>query len=136
MPYTEYLFDPEWVAQEVAIKRANLKANKGDDVDLLKFGLQVVANRLKKDPMRCRDYGPYWWALKAILRVGGYRYGSADDPLLKAVYVGGKPVETLVMAEAFRDDYLATHLRYANEFVLDSESAELVQIIDPDMEGR
>lgn len=57
-------------------------------------------------------------------------------PLLsKAEYKGTKPVKTLIMAEAFRDDYLKTYLRYSNQFVLDGESGDLIEIVDGDMEG-
>lgn len=135
MNYTEYKYDPEWVAQEVARKRANIKANLGEGADLLKNGLKVVANRLLKDPMRYRDYGPYWFAVKALLRVGGVNLGSNDNPLMREAYKGNKPVETLVMAEAFRDEYLSMYLLYSNQFILDAESGEMVEIIDGDMEG-
>lgn len=134
--YTEYKFDPDWVASEVAKKRSNIKANLGDGADLLKNGLEVIANRLKKDPMRYRDYGPYWWSLKSLLYVYGNSYGSNNDVLMRNAYCGKTPVGTLIMAETFRDEYLKTHLKYANQFVLDVESGDMVEIVDADMEGR
>ncbi|MFA5920114.1 MAG: hypothetical protein WC856_02335 [Methylococcaceae bacterium] len=136
MNYTEYKYDPEWVAQEVATKRASIKANLGESADLLKNGLLVIARRLTKDAARYRDYGPYWFAIKALLRTHGCNLGSNDDVLLRDAYHGRTPVETLVMAEAFRDEYLATNLIYSNQFILDAESGEFVEIIDGDMEGR
>jgi hypothetical protein len=117
MLYTEYKYDPEWVAADLATKQANIKANLGDGVNLLKNGLKVIAGRLDKDPMRYRDYGPYWWAIKSLLKMNGVK------------------LETLIMAEAFRDDYLKTYLRYSNQFVLDGESGDLIEIVDGDMEG-
>lgn len=134
--YTEYKYDPEWVAKEVAKKKASIKANLGESADLLKNGLQVISRRLQKDPVRYRDYGCYWFAIKALLRGIGVNYGSNDDVLLRDAYHGKTPVETLVMAEAFRDEYLATNLIYSNQFILDAESGEFVEIIDGDMEGR
>lgn len=136
MSYTEYKFDPEWVAAEVTQKRASIKANMGEGADLLKNGLRVIASRLEKDPMRYRDYGPYWWSIKALLRVSRVLLGSNDDALIRDAYRGKTPVETLVMAEAFRDEYLKTNLKYTNQFILDSASGEIVEIIDGDMEGR
>jgi len=136
MNFTEYKFDPDWVSAEVAQKQANIKANLGEDADLLKNGLKVIAGRLEKDPMRYRDYGPYWWAIKALLRGSGIPLGSNDDMLMRDAYHGRVPVETLVMAEAFRDEYLKTNLKYTNQFILDSASGEIVEIIDGDMEGR
>jgi hypothetical protein len=132
--YTEYFYPKEWVAEEVAAKRASIKANLGESSDLLKNGLAVIAGRLKKDPMRYRDYGPYWWAIKVLLRMSGVSYGSSDNPLMRDAYKGSMPVETLVMAEAFRDMYLDTHLKYSNQFLLDAESAEIVEITDGDMD--
>lgn len=133
--YTEYKFSPDWIAADLAQKRANIKANLGDGADLLKNGLAVINARLQKDPRRYRDYGPYWWAVKSLLNVHGYKYGSYDDPIMKTDYKGNKPIETLIMAEAFRDDYLVTFLCYANEFVLDAEAGEVVEIVDGDMEA-
>ena len=54
---------------------------------------------------------------------------------MKAEYKGNTPIETLVMAEMFRDYYLKTFVIYSNQFVLDSESGEFSEIIDSDMEG-
>ncbi len=132
--YTEFMFDPEWIAAEVASKRASIKKNLGESADLLKNGLNVIAGRLKKDPMRYRDYGPYWYAVKALLRVSGVSFGSCDNPLMREAYKGKKPVETLVMAEAFREMYLASYLKYSNQFVLDAESGEIVEVTDSDMD--
>lgn len=136
MSYTEYKFDPAWVASEVAKKRASIQANLGVGADLLKNGLKVIASRLEKDPMRYRDYGPYWWAIKALLRGSGVSLGSNEDVLMRDAYHGKVPVETLMMAEAFRDEYLKTNLKYTNQFVLDAETGDFVEIVDGDMESR
>ena len=136
MNYTEYKYDPEWLASDIATKRANIKANLGEGADLLKNGLKVIAKRLEKDPIRYRDYGPYWYSIKALLNTHGGSYGSNDDGLMRSAYTGRTPVETLVMAEAFRDDYLKNFLIYNNKFVLNADSAEITEIIDGDMEGR
>ncbi len=136
MNFTEYKFDPDWVSAEVAQKQANIKANLGEDADLLKNGLKVITGRLEKDPMRYRDYGPYWWSVKALLRVSDVSFGSNDDVLMRDAYHGRVPVETLVMAEAFRDEYLKTNLKYTNQFILDAESGNWVEIVDGDMEDR
>ena len=133
MIYTQYLYPQDWVKEEVAAKHASIKLNVGPDADLLRFGLYCIANRLKKDPLRYRDYGPYWHAIKAAMRLIDINYGSNDDPMLREAYCGKSAVETLVMAEAFRDNYLNTFLRYNNKFVLDN-SGSWTEIIDGDME--
>jgi hypothetical protein len=134
MTYDQYKFDPEWVKSEVIAKQARVKENLGVDANLLKNAIKVFADRLKKDKLRYRDYGCYWWAVKSVLNVHGVTFGTNDDPLMKAAYKGETPIETLVMAEAFRDMYLSEFLLYSNQFVLDSESGEMVEIFDGDME--
>lgn len=134
MTYDQYKFDPEWVKSEVKAKQARVKENLGADASLLKNAIKVFTDRLKKDKRRYRDYGCYWWAVKSVLNVHGVTFGTNDDVLMKAAYKGETPIETLVMAEAFRDMYLADFLLYSNQFVLDSESGEFVEIFDGDME--
>ena len=134
MIYTQYKYDAAYIAAEVAAKQASVKANIGLDADLLAVGLKVVAGRLKKDPIRYRDYGPFWWSLKSILRTYGVNYGSNDDPLMREDYSGSRPVDTLAMAERFRDEYLKTFLLYNNKFVLD-DFGNWSEIIDGDMEN-
>ncbi len=127
--FTEYKFDPEWIKAAVAEKSANLKVNRGLS-DLLGFGLSVIHGCLQKDPLRYRDYGPYWWALKAA----GYPYGKQSDPLVADEYCGKSDVETLAMAEAFRDDYLKENIVGTNTFMLDADAGETWTLFDPDME--
>lgn len=131
--FTEYKFDPAYVAAQVEQKSAGLKANLGYS-NLLGYGLGVVANRLKKNPKRYRDYGPYWWALKALLRDTGVLDGKQTDPLVEAEYRYEMPVQTLIAADLFRDDYLKRYFVGSNEFVLNSSQPEIYVLFDPDME--
>ena len=134
MAYTEYKYDQNVIKEWVATRTANLRANTGFS-DLLGFGLSVVDKRLKNDLRRYRDYGPYWWALKEALNAKGYNLGDQSDPLIKRAYGGESPVETLVMAEAFRDDYLKSNFIYANQFMLDADSPDFYTLFDADMES-
>lgn len=134
MKNTEYRYPQDEIDADVVQKRQNLKANKGLS-DLLGFGLKVVANRLEKDKRRYRDYGVYWWALKDALQKAGYLYGDVTDTIIKADYIGQSDTATLVMAERFRDDYLANNMVYTNKFMLDAESGEFYTLFDDDMEG-
>lgn len=136
MPYTAYRLDPDWLREETQAKRSALKQNRGLS-NLLGFGLSVVAQRLRADPLRYRDYGPYWWALKEALNRGGYVMGSEDgDAEIAALYCGADDTETLVAAEAFREDYLDTFFVGTNRFVLDPESGEWWTLFDEEMEAR
>lgn len=134
MAFTEYKFDKEMLKALVAERSANLRANRGFS-NLLRFGLGVVADRLRVDPLRYRDYGPWWPALKQIMNGAGYNLGSQTDPLIAKEYKGDTDVETLIAADEFRTEYLRTQMIYANKFMLDGESGELWILYDQDMES-
>lgn len=131
--FTEYKFDPAYVAQQVEQKRAGLKANLGYS-DLLGFGLNVVATRLKAHPQRYRDYGPYWWALKSLLRSAGLVEGKQTDPLVEREYSFEAAEHTLIAADIFREDYLKRYIVGSNEFILNADNPENYVLFDVDME--
>ena len=133
MAFTEYKFDKEMLKALVAERAANLRANRGFS-NLLRFGLGVVADRLRVDPLRYRDYGPWWPALKQIMNAAGYTLGSQTDPLIAKEYKGDTDAETLIAADEFRTEYLRTQMIYANKFMLDGESGEFWTLYDSDME--
>ena len=135
MAFTEYLFDKELIEEATHERAASLKANKGFS-DFPGFALGVFERRLAKDPLRYRDYGPYWPALKDALNQSGRDYGASDDPLVRETYRGDTLAQTLVMADEFRGLYLATQAVGTNQFVLDGESGESWVLFDPDMESR
>ena len=51
MAMTEYLYDSEWLAAELAQKKVNLKANTGKS-DIVAYALANIQNRLNKDNRR------------------------------------------------------------------------------------
>ena len=134
MAFTEYKFDKEMLKALVAERAANPRANRGFS-NLLRFGLGVVADRLRVDPLRYRDYGPYWPALKQIMNSAGYNLGDQADPLIAKDYRGESDVETLIAADEFRTEYLRTQMIYTNKFMLDGESGEFWTLYDQDMES-
>ena len=133
MAFTEYKFSPDFLAKRTAELSANLQINRGYS-NLLRFGLGVVADRLKADRLRYRDYGPYWYALKTALKSVDYDMGSHDDPAIREIYAGADDTQTLVAANEFRDDYLKQFFVHANKFVLDVDAVEPWLLFDPDME--
>ena len=135
MAFTEYKFDPEKIKAQVESRTQSLRTNKGFS-DLLGFGLGVISERLAKDRRRYMDYGPYWFALKDILNANGYNFGDQSDPIVKAAYHGDSDVETLVMADEFRTEYLATTIVYTNRFILDGKTGEFWVLFDSDMESQ
>jgi hypothetical protein len=133
MNFTDYKYDKKWLADELAQKKVNLKANTGLS-DLEGFALNNIKKRLNADARRYRDYGPYWWAVKSALNAYGYALGEQSDPLVLEEYQGESLGETLIAAEHFRDEYLASQMKYTNQFVLDSNSVEWYELFDQDME--
>lgn len=131
--FTEFKFDPVAVKELAAAKAANLKANKGFS-DLKGYALAVIARRLVADPIRYRDYGPYWWAIKDLLRDNGASMGDWDDSAVRVEYRGGEAVDTLVMADHFRIVYLSTWAVGTNQFSLNADSDDTYTLEDPDME--
>jgi hypothetical protein len=132
--FTEYKFDSKKIGGLVAQKQAALKANKGLS-DLLGYGLGVVSRRLAKDPGRYLDYGPYWWALKDVLTRAGYDYGEEGDPVLVQAYRGTSDLQTMVMADRFRTEFLEENQVGTCKFRLDTEGSEYL-LFDADMVQR
>jgi hypothetical protein len=133
--YTEYLFDQDMVTQLVAEKAASLKANLGMS-DFSGYALSVINDRLRKDPLRYLDYGPYWWSLKRELVDAGYDYGSDDDPEIREVYCGRATDETIVMADTFRSMALEQYFVGTRTWMLKASSSEGWTLLDDDLESK
>ena len=125
MPYDMHQFNPAEIAAIVTERSAALKANRGVS-DLAGYGLGVVWRRLQREPDRYRDYGPYWWALKSLLRVAGYPVDDNTDPVIEAAYRGRTAAETVVMADEFRAQYLATQAVGTSVFDLSTDGVAYV----------
>lgn len=132
--FTEMKFDMVAIEGLVTAKRASLKANKGVS-DLLGYGLSVISRRLAKDPLRYRDYGPYWPALKVVLNANGYNYGEESDSVVAVAYCGRTELETMVMADEFRTEWLEIAQVGTSNFRLSEEGDDYV-LFDADMEAR
>jgi hypothetical protein len=129
--FTEWLFDQEAIRELAAEKAASLKANKGFS-DLQGYALGVIQRRLEKDPLRYRDYGPYWWALKQVLNDNDRDLGAEDDALVRATYAGNTALETVVMADEFRTLALSLWPVGNNQFTLSEDGVYTLH--DQDME--
>lgn len=132
--FTELKFDPTKIDDLVAGKKAALKASKGFS-DLLGYGLGVVSRRLDKDALRYQDYGPWWWALKGVLNANGYSYGEDFDSVVAAEYKGRSDVETMVLADQFRTEFLESTQVGTTNFRLSEEGDDYI-LHDEDMESR
>ncbi len=135
MAFTEHLFNKAYIDEVAANAAASLKANKGFS-NLEAFAAGVIQRRLAKDPARYLDYGVYWPALKEVLRKHGFDCGAPVYPLLSAAYQGDTDLQTVIMADQFRADYLATQFVGTRTFLVDKDTGEEVTLIDDDMEQK
>ncbi|MDW0357812.1 hypothetical protein Q8G38_00620 [Halomonas venusta] len=135
MAFTEHLFNSDDIAALAQQRASALKENRGYS-DFPGFALGVIERRLVKDPLRYRDYGPYWWAVKALLIDSDRALGERDDPMVRETYQGASAAETIVMADEFRTLYLATQAVGTNQFILDGDTGAIYTLEDSDMEER
>lgn len=135
MAFSEFLFDKAYIDEVAANAAASLKANRSFS-NLEGFAAGVIQRRLAKDPARYLDYGVYWPALKAVLHKHGFDFGAPVYPQLCAVYCGDNDLQTIIMADEFRNDYLATQFVGTRTFLVDKETGEEIILIDDDMEGK
>jgi len=130
--FTAYRFDNEAIKNLAAQNAANLQQNRGLS-DYAGFATKVISDRLAKGARRYLDYGPYWWAVKDVLKRAGEDLGDDDDIQLREAYRGETDAETLTMADLFRQKYLSENFLGHNQYVL-TDSGETWTIIDDDME--
>lgn len=105
--------------------KALLRQLKPDDKPtdvFVRQAVSVIRRRCFDNPMSYLEYGPYWPALKSVLHAHGVISDRIPDPWLADVYAGENEAETLVMAEAFRDFYLATQFQGARTWRLNPEA--------------
>jgi len=134
MPFTEYKFDPEKIRARVQEVAANIQKNFAKD-DYEAHVVEVFKERLRtEEPLAYRWYGPYWWAVKDVLKKHGADLGADTDTSIASEYRGESDIETLIMADEFRNLYLASYILGTNSFMLDGESGETWTLKDKDME--
>lgn len=134
MSYTEFRFDNADVQEKLRRYKKNVRNNFGVE-DFEKFGAGIMADFLKNDARRYRDFGPYWPALKNVLIKHGLALGTNEyEPEIAQAYAGASGEETLVMAELFSDYYRSHYIIYANKFLLDADDDEEWTLYDPDYE--
>jgi hypothetical protein len=133
------MFDLLKISPDAASERAeslagSLAASGG--TDLLKTALGVISRRLDKSPGRYLDYGPYWWALRALLVDAGHLDEAGDDTMIRSEYTGRTPIETVVMADLFREHTLSGSAVGTRAWRLSSARTERYTLFDPSMEER
>lgn len=129
-----YLFEKDFLKKEAETKKAALASNK-PDANFTEFAAGVIFDRLKVDVQRYRVYGPYWWALKDVLRRLDYNVGDETDSDMAGKYCGADDAETIVAADLFYLDMSRTKPANNNAWALDDRKADYV-LYDSDMEER
>ncbi len=125
-----------WKMDREAIKERTEEFEKelqenNPGADLLTTGIGAIKWRLDKRPLSYRQYGPYWWALKKLLINAGVAAGdTVMDEELAAEYRGESDLETLIMADAFREIVLRMFLCDNNQYQLDDGEEPWVLIDD------
>ena len=132
--YENFKYAPEDVAEWTAEMKSNLMQNKGTD-DLGDFGARVIARFVEKNPLRYRDFGPYWWAVKEILIRKGLGRGKMTNATVAAAYCGTNDDETMAAAQTFADYYRATYFIGTQTFPLNDDDADEWILYDPDYEN-
>lgn len=133
MSEPDYKMDPGYLRD----KLADLGAQVGGK-PLLPIFVEQTRKVLAKDAKAYLRYGPYWWAMKRILRAGGVAVGTYDEPIWAAEYEvrdGDEvsPELTLLAGWEFADDNMGNFGTLTNEYELGGRTFVLY---DSDMEAR
>lgn len=134
--FTEYKFSSEQITAAMDTAVASLALSQ-PGVDPAAFAISTIAARLRAAPATYLQYGPYWWAVKRVLAVGGEDFGAQADDIIRLEY--GEQFSAygaLIAAEQFRDFYRSTFLAGTAQFWLDGGEAESYVLFDADMEAR
>lgn len=89
--------------------------------------------RLEQRRSRYLQYGPYWFALKAVLAKYGYVQGGdhTDEKLVKE-YSEVSDLLTMCAADLYKEFYIATYFDGTREW--EDKQGNMHTLIDPDME--
>lgn len=132
--FENYRFTPEEAAAGLAELLVAVRERGQDPLPLF---VSSFAKRLAADRRRYRDYGPYWWALKDVMNRNGHALGDQSDPLVMVQYAGQDDLQTLWMANEFRERYFigGTMAVYNERFALGVDGEPDYVLWDPDLEG-
>jgi hypothetical protein len=135
MSDSDYKIDPAYLS----IKLAGFQAQVGPDVPLLPLFIEQTRKVLATGGAAYKRYGPYWWAVKRILRAGGLAVGTYDEPSWAGEYEingddGTVDAETTLLAAwEFADDNTGEFGVLTDEYDL---AGVTFVLYDPDQAGR
>jgi hypothetical protein len=135
MQCTEFKINSSAAADRMAGVLRNVAKSTGNEANALNVAVASVMKRFAlHGGQRYTDYGPYWFALKDVLNRNGQDLGAAMDTEIAAEYCGTSDLETLIMADMFREINLAINPVGTVKYQLDGYSGEEWILRDPDME--
>jgi hypothetical protein len=135
MQCTEFKIDLEQAADRMAIVLRNIAKSTGNEGNALSVAVASVMKRFAMHgKARYTDYGPYWFALKDVLNRNGQSLGDVTDSEIAAEYRGKSDLETIIMADMFREMNLALNPIGTVKYQLDGYSGEDWVLRDQDME--
>lgn len=138
MHFVNYLPDQRYLADKLADYRIEFEKNNPGQSHS-EFIARLANKIVRAAPQNYLRFGPYWWALKAVLIACGYAYSGELEPLIASTYCGlNEKGEldadiTIVAAFEFAEMYDATQFQGVRDFdlfgngefyVLMDESAE------------
>lgn len=103
----------------------------------LRRALESVLQILQVDPRQYRHFGPYWWAVKAMLKRHGYTrehfYGLGDATEPDAMSHIDPGSDELVLAKAF--DFYRYHAVFfhGDPVTYYPDTGEPYTLVDPDL---
>lgn len=136
MQYTECKIDRTQLARKVAMVQLSAAKRTGNKNNAVSIALQAFLKRFEMHGRsRYTDYGPYWFAVKDVMRRNGVDgIGDYTDHEIAAEYCGSSDLETLAMADLFRDSNLASRPVGTRQFTLDGYTGELWTLADQDFD--
>ncbi len=123
----QYRFDSGAIADRVKELRSQVGA-----ANLLPTMLKSIRARIQQSGYL--EFGPCWWAIKAVLNANGYNLGQTMDQRLAERYTYGTPEMTAVAAWEAADSIRATHFAGSRDFDVDDLGEETYSLFDPDQE--
>ncbi|WP_186083663.1 hypothetical protein [Burkholderia gladioli] len=127
MQITAYKINPQFLSRRLA----ELQKQVGQDKPLLPiFAAQTAKVLLNEDKAYLR-FGPYWWAVKRILRAADFDAGTHMEPAWDKEYSCESDERTLLAAWEFADDAIGRFGVQTREYDLDGMPFLL---FDPDQE--
>ena len=138
MNFSEYKFDTAKLRKKLVTTKAQY-AKSGRPTPWVDCVAGYIGKRMRAEPHRYIEYGPYWWAVKAALAETGRYLGHETDAIVLAEYgpreaEGSLSVElSLLAGELFKAMYADTFLIGTRDFALKDDGSSWT-LVDGDME--